>query len=141
MFKNYLCCHIAGQIAQKVGHLMAHEGNPVRFSVAVLDTTSPTQLLGHPVKLQGGGSESELEHEIQNSGVLSKRLLSEDNVDGPRSEVGKRETRDAKALVRGRQVEIEGEQPSQGVLTAGDSAIEDPVQGGGREHSWGRTPH
>ena len=35
-----------------------------------------------------GGSESELEHEIQNSGVLSKRLLSEDNVDGPRSEVG-----------------------------------------------------
>merc|ERR1712107_330202 len=125
---QYLGSNISGQIAQKVGHLMAHQGNPVSFPVASLAASSWSELLCHPVKFKRRGGQSQLKHEIEDSRVLSERLLCEDNVDRPWSEVGQGETGYAEAFVGGKRV-----------LAAAHSGVKNPVQGGGGEQSWSWT--
>ena len=116
---------------------MAHQGNPVSFPVTSLAASSWSELLCHPIKFKRRGGQSQLKHEVEDSRVLSERLLCEDNVDRPWSEVGQGETGYAEAFVGGRRFKMEGEESCKRVLAAAHSGVKNPVQGGGGEHSWG----
>ena len=118
---------------------MAHQGNPVSFPVASLAASSWSELLCHPIKFKRRGGQSQLKHEIEDSRVLSERLLCEDNVDRPWSEVGQGETGYAEAFVGGRRLKMEGEESGKRVLAAAHCGVKNPVQGGGGEQSWSRT--